>query len=76
MTNIVSRSPSRSPEVRSDVLITPSEYAVTLLTHEVDEHGAGWERRVNVVWNAGVTPDWNSWLELYDPKREYYTNLN
>lgn len=42
------------------------EYVVTVLTLETDEYGAPWERKMNVVWDAGITPDWDSWLASFN----------
>lgn len=56
----------RSQEARSPKIeVVPKEYVVILLTAEVDEYGAPWERVVTVTWDAGVEPNWYEWLKLY-----------
>ena len=55
----------RSQVGRSQSVTKSKEYVVVLLTTEVDEYGAPWERKVNVVWDAEIIPDWDYWLKLY-----------
>ncbi|MGL5877607.1 MAG: hypothetical protein ACRC2V_07495 [Xenococcaceae cyanobacterium] len=61
----------RSQVGRSQV--ATKEYVVVLLTTEADEYNAPTERTVNVVWDAGIIPDWVDWLKLYvqDEQEEY-----
>jgi hypothetical protein len=50
--------------------VAPKEYVVTLETIETDEHNAPWSHQVNVVWDAGIIPDWDYWLKLYTENDE------
>ncbi|MGL5807325.1 MAG: hypothetical protein ACRC11_18120 [Xenococcaceae cyanobacterium] len=52
--------------MQSIAYVALKEYVVTVLTLETDEHGAPWERKMNVVWDAGITPDWDSWLASFN----------
>jgi len=45
---------------------TQRDYAVTLLSTEVDEDGIPFERYVGVLWDEGVTPDWDEWLKDFN----------
>jgi hypothetical protein len=42
------------------------DFAVTLMTTEVDECGIPYERKVSVLWDEGVTPDWDDWLTTFN----------
>jgi hypothetical protein len=73
MTMISRSSEKRSHDSRSTFELQPKEYFVTLVTTEVDEYGAPWEHKVNVVWDAGIIPDWDYWLLLYNQdEKEVY----
>lgn len=42
------------------------EFFVHLLTVDTDELGVPWGHDVAVSFDAGVTPDWERWLALYN----------
>ena len=42
------------------------EFFVQLLTVDTDEEGIPWGHDVAVSFDAGVTPDWEQWLKLYN----------
>lgn len=46
--------------------VAAKEYVVIVHTVDTDEHGAPWGRAINVVWDAGVVPDWESWMENFN----------
>jgi hypothetical protein len=57
-------SVTQTKQTRSQVL--PKEYVVIVHTVDTDEHGAPWGRAINVVWDAGITPDWEDWMENFN----------
>jgi len=45
---------------------TARDYAVTLLSIDTDEDGIPYERQVGVLWDEGVVPNWEEWLEDFN----------
>jgi len=56
-------------------VVAAKEYVVIVHTVDTDENGAPWGRAINVVWDAGVTPDWEDWIENFNSLEDEPYNL-